>query len=204
VKSITLIHPASIRLLIDDTWEFAKDTLWKKFPFYEREVEAYKNYLREYYESIPPESFPEIASKYFIFFCVKILLIKIESETHFPHNSKFHSMEPIFLTNLNEDEFRKLLKETLREVLNENGKILDRDVPQILDVKQAAKFLRLEITTLYEKTSRKLIPHSKRGNKLYFNSSELKAWIEQGKVKTRDEIDVEATNYLLRKRRLGN
>ena len=112
-------------------------------------------------------------------------------------------MEPIFLTNLNKDEFKELLKETITQVLKENYKAVESYAPQILDVKQAAEFLHLEIATLYEKTSRKLIPHFKKGNKLYFNSGDLEMWIQQGKVKTVNEIDIEATNYLLKKRRHG-
>lgn len=83
-------------------------------------------------------------------------------------------MEPIFLTNLNKDEFKALMKETIMEVLSENYKAIESNVPQILDVKQVVHFLHLEITTLYEKTSRKLIPHFKKGNKLYFNLSNSK------------------------------
>ena len=109
-------------------------------------------------------------------------------------------MEPIFLSNLNKDEFKELLKETITQVLKENYKAIESYAPQILDVKQAAKFLHLEIATLYEKTSRKLIPHFKKGNKLYFNTSDLEMWIKQGKVKTANEIDIEATNYLLKKK----
>lgn len=199
MKTIILTHPASIRSLTDATWDFAANALWKRFPFYEREIEIYKNHIRKYYESIPPESFTESANMYFIAYCLKILLIKIIDQINSHHKPNLYAMEPIFLTNLNKDEFKELLKETITEVLNENYKAIESHVPQILDVKQAAEFLHLEITTLYEKTSRKLIPHFKKGNKLYFNLSELEAWIEQGKVKTTDEIGVEATNYLLRK-----
>ena len=197
MKSITMTHPASIRLLTDATWDFAVNTLWKRFPFYEKETERYKNHIRKYYEDIPPDSFPETANTYFLFFCLKILVVKIIDKINAHNKPNLNTMEPIFLTNLNKDEFKELLKETIMEVLNENYKALELHAPQILDVKQAAEFLHLEITTIYEKTSRKLIPHFKKGNKLYFNSGELEAWIQQGKVKTANEIGVEAIDYLL-------
>jgi excisionase family DNA binding protein len=203
MKTIILTHPASIRTLTDTTWDFTANTLWKRFPFYEGEIETYKSYIRKYYENIPPELFQETANTHFISYCLKILLIKIIDAIN-SHKSNLHTMEPIFLTNLNKDEFKELLKETITQVLNENYKAIELQAPKTLNVKQAAEFLHIEVATLYEKTSRKLIPHFKRGNKLYFNSSELEMWIKEGKVKTVDEIGIEATNYLLKKRRHGD
>jgi len=199
MKTIILTHPASIRSLTDATWDFTASTLWKRFPFYESEIESYKSHIRKYYENIPSELFHEKANTYFISYCLKILLIKI-IDTINSHKLNLTPMEPIFLTNLNKDEFTALLKETITQVLNDNHKAVELHAPQILNVKQAAEFLHLEVATLYEKTSRKLIPHFKKGNKLYFNSKELEMWIQQGKVKTVNEIGIEATNYLLKKR----
>jgi len=102
-----------------------------------------------------------------------------------------------FLTNLNEKEFKEFLREAIKEVLGENLSGLKNQFPEVLNVRQAAEFLKLKITTLYEKTSRKLIPHFKKGNKLYFHLSELQQWINQGKVKTHAEIESEAVTYLL-------
>ncbi len=102
-----------------------------------------------------------------------------------------------FLTNLDEKEFKAFLKEAIREVLQEELTKQTETSSHILDVRQAAKFLRLQLTTLYEKTSRKLIPHFKKGNKLYFNLSDLQKWIMEGKVKTTGEIDGEAVTYVL-------
>jgi hypothetical protein len=76
IKQVTLIHPESIRLLTNSTWDFARNTLWKRFPFYEDEIEMRKNHIRKYYENIPPELFTETANMYFISYCIKILLTK--------------------------------------------------------------------------------------------------------------------------------
>lgn len=102
-----------------------------------------------------------------------------------------------FLTNLDEQEFKEFLRDAIKEVLTEVLPTLKEEAAEILDVEQAAKFLRLKINTIYEKTSRKLIPHFKKGNKLYFHRSELQAWLTGGKVKTRDEIESEAATYTL-------
>ena len=103
-------------------------------------------------------------------------------------------MEKSFLVNFSETEFKALLKETLREIMQEVNP-LTQAVSDILDIKQAAHFLRLKVTTIYEKTSRKLIPHFKKGNKLYFNRTELKAWVIEGKVKSADEMQSEAATH---------
>jgi excisionase family DNA binding protein len=102
-----------------------------------------------------------------------------------------------FLTNLSEEEFKIFLREALTEIMGERNINLKPDTPDILDVKQAANYLRLQVSTLYEKTSQKIIPHFKKGNKLYFNLGELREWVKEGKVKTFNQIEGEAITYLL-------
>jgi len=105
-----------------------------------------------------------------------------------------------FLTNINEQEFREFLKDALKEILEGKLGALKEQQPEILDVQQAARLLKMKLTTLYEKTSRKLIPHFKKGNKLYFHLTELQQWIKKGKVKTCEEIACEAITFTLNKR----
>ena len=102
-----------------------------------------------------------------------------------------------FLTNISSEEFKEFLKDALKEILPEQLGAVKQQLPEILDIKQAGEYLKLKIATLYEKTSRKQIPHFKKGNKLYFYLSELQNWIKQGKVKTRDEIESEAVTFTL-------
>ena len=111
-----------------------------------------------------------------------------------------------FLTNLDEKEFKEFLREALREIVSENKNLFEQPAPEIMDMKQASEFLRLKITTLYEKTSEKTIPHFKKGNKLYFHRSELEAWVKEGKVKTYHEIESEAVTYTMHRdvKRLNN
>lgn len=102
-----------------------------------------------------------------------------------------------FLTNISEQEFKEFLKDALKEILSSEAGAVKQQLSEIMDVQQASEFLKLKVTTLYEKTSRKTIPHLKKGNKLYFHRSELEAWIKEGKVKTRDEIESEAITFTL-------
>lgn len=108
-------------------------------------------------------------------------------------------MQKSLMTNYSEDEFKTLLKQTLREIMAETKPAIQA-ISEILDVKQAAEFLRLKVTTIYEKTSRKLIPHFKKGNKLLFKRSELEAWVSEGKVKPSSETETEAATYVLNKK----
>jgi len=48
-----------------------------------------------------------------------------------------------FLTSLNEEEFKNFLKEALSEIIEEGLTQSKSNIPEILDVKQAADFLRL-------------------------------------------------------------
>lgn len=57
----------------------------------------------------------------------------------------------------------------------------------LIDIDQAASIVKLKRSTLYALTSRRKIPHYKRGGKLYFDSSELMDWLRKGR---RDVIDV--------------
>jgi excisionase family DNA binding protein len=110
-------------------------------------------------------------------------------------------MATSFLTNLNEEEFKNFLRQALTEIIGDRQISNETPLPDILDIKQASDYLHLKINTLYEKTSEKTIPHFKKGNKLYFRSSELKSWVERGKVKTREEIQGEAASYVLNKKK---
>jgi hypothetical protein len=109
-------------------------------------------------------------------------------------------MATSFLTNLSEEEFKDFLKQAISEALAGQNKPSDRNLPDILDVKQAAAYLKLKVCTLYEKTSLKQIPHFKKGNKLFFVQTELLKWVQDGKVSTQAELQGRAATYTLKKR----
>jgi excisionase family DNA binding protein len=106
-------------------------------------------------------------------------------------------MSTSFLSSFSEQEFKEFLKSAIKEVLHDELQKLKPALPDTLGLKEAAELLKFKITTLYEKTSRKLIPHFKKGNKLYFKRAELEEWIQKGKVKTQSEIEDKAVTYLL-------
>ena len=71
---------------------------------------------------------------------------------------------------------------------------------KILSVSDAAEFLGLSSPTIYTKVSKGEIPHSKKGNRLYFFQSELLEYLKQGKKKSFAEIAHAADDYLKSKK----
>jgi excisionase family DNA binding protein len=74
---------------------------------------------------------------------------------------------------------------------------------EVLNMVEASKYLELSVSHLYKLTSTGLIPHYKpNGKKLYFKRTELDAWLLRNRSVTKDEIEQEAANYLVRKGRV--
>ena len=114
------------------------------------------------------------------------------------HQYSYFTMNTSFISSFSEEEFKDFLKTAIREVLSEEfTQIRPASTNTPLGIKEVAILLGQEISTIYEKTSKKLIPHFKKGNKLYFDRDELWEWIRRGKVKTQSQIGGEAAAYLL-------
>lgn len=58
----------------------------------------------------------------------------------------------------------------------------------LLNIRQAAKFLDLAVATVYSKVCRKELPVNKKGKRIYFYRSELTEWIKKGRKQTLSEI----------------
>lgn len=84
------------------------------------------------------------------------------------------------------EELGELIRTKLIEVLNEGKE--DSPVPEILDLKQAAEFLKLKVQTIYGYTSNSQIPYIKKGKKLYFEKSKLEVWLKEGSKESITEI----------------
>ncbi|WP_294481726.1 helix-turn-helix domain-containing protein [uncultured Bacteroides sp.] len=68
----------------------------------------------------------------------------------------------------------------------------------VLSFDEASSFLNLSKSYLYKLTSGNLIPHYKpQGKMLYFEKSELEAWLRQNPVKTKAQIKQEAQSYIM-------
>lgn len=71
----------------------------------------------------------------------------------------------------------------------------------ILSFEEACAFLNFSKSYLYKLTSTCAIPHFKPSGKMvYFEREELEKWLRQNPVKTKDQIEMEASSYILKKR----
>ena len=74
---------------------------------------------------------------------------------------------------------------------------------KLLTIQEAGELIKLSVPTLYGYVSRKEIPFSKKGKRLYFSKQQLFDWIQEGRKKTKAELTAEASTYLLIKKKGG-
>jgi excisionase family DNA binding protein len=86
--------------------------------------------------------------------------------------------------------------QSLLEQAQENA--LENEKP--LDFESARRFLGVSCSTLYKMTFLKKIPFSKPGGKkVYFKKSDLIKWMNSNPVKSVEEIEDAAVNYMMNK-----
>ncbi|QEC78514.1 helix-turn-helix domain-containing protein [Mucilaginibacter ginsenosidivorax] len=88
------------------------------------------------------------------------------------------------------------------EALLKQHKADDQDEDEMLTVDQAATFLNLAVPTIYSKVSRREIPVSKPGKRLYFSKSELNEYKKSGHHQTISRMldDYQAIPKVLKRR----
>jgi excisionase family DNA binding protein len=100
-------------------------------------------------------------------------------------------MEKTIFTQLTETELKALLKASISESLRENQKDDKKDAHNLLSLKEAANYVHLAVQTLYGFTSQRTIPFIKTGKKLLFKKSDLDNWLNDGRKKTKKEIEAD-------------
>lgn len=96
-------------------------------------------------------------------------------------------------------------KELSIEERLDNIELLLRLNKPVLSLPETAIFCGLEDSYVYKLTHLKEIPHyNPRGKLLYFNREELIPWLLRNKIKTREEIEIEANNFILSQTSLRN
>lgn len=71
-KSKIKIHPAATEMLVNSSWEYAKKQLWQKYEFTEFEAELAKDFIREFYNSIPADQFTKRGLRRLSAFCKRV------------------------------------------------------------------------------------------------------------------------------------
>jgi excisionase family DNA binding protein len=68
-----------------------------------------------------------------------------------------------------------------------------------MDVKELSEYLKMSDSAIYKLTSTSQIPHYKSGKKLYFKKEDIDKWLETKRIKTIDELEEIAFDYLNKK-----
>ena len=104
-------------------------------------------------------------------------------------------MENLVFTQLSIPEVQQLFRKELENFFAE--KILNQkaDADEIGGIELAVEITGKAKLTIYSLCAGNLIPHSKRGKKLYFYRAELLAWLKAGKRKTHSELALDAENF---------
>jgi predicted DNA-binding transcriptional regulator AlpA len=98
-------------------------------------------------------------------------------------------MSEIIITTISKNEIKQLIEGAVQKAILKNQNLSDDQNTSFIDVNKAAEFLGIAKATLYGKCSKKLIPHLKKGKKLYFDQKELIGWLKSGKRKTINDIN---------------
>ncbi len=96
-------------------------------------------------------------------------------------------------------DLEQLIEESVDKAFAKNSNSFGKKALDMMNVEQASDFLNLAMATIYDKTSKNMIPHKKKGNKLYFIRAELEKWILEGDVKTDSQLEEMALDYVMRK-----
>ena len=89
------------------------------------------------------------------------------------------------------DELDQLIQSSVRKVLSEQSpksSTID-DFP--INIDEAAAFIKKPKATVYQLTSTRKIPFNKVGKQLLFFKKDLLAWLEEGRKKTKKQIEAE-------------
>jgi excisionase family DNA binding protein len=98
-------------------------------------------------------------------------------------------------------QFSDRLENIEKLLLQKSNPTTIPETDQLLTIQQAAELITLSVPTLYGLVSRKEIPVSKRGKRLYFSKFELTDWIKAGRKLTIAEIDKQAAQFISDKRK---
>lgn len=76
------------------------------------------------------------------------------------------------------EKLKPAMKQAMHEAVEELSENVKPRPPGPLTVQEAADYLSIPKSTLYQFTSKKQIPFHKRGKKLYFYQDDLDKWVK--------------------------
>ena len=98
-------------------------------------------------------------------------------------------MDNLLITQLSTDDIKTLFFESLKEFFRDGSMQKTADEKdEINGIELAVEITKLSKSTIYSLVSKRQIPHSKKGKRLYFSRTDLLEWIKNGKRKTKSEL----------------
>jgi excisionase family DNA binding protein len=110
-------------------------------------------------------------------------------------------MDQIIVTTT--EQLREILREELKQYHQSNA--LSPPSTEagrtIFNLDQVCEYVKISKQSIYKLTGKGLIPHSKRGKRLYFEKSQIDTWLLENRAGNISDIERKADEYLLTKRR---
>ncbi|MCB9341958.1 MAG: helix-turn-helix domain-containing protein [Lewinellaceae bacterium] len=106
---------------------------------------------------------------------------------------------------LTDQQARQFLREELAKFFSENPPATSpkETGKTAFNIDEFCDYTGLSKQTVYKKTGKGLIPHSKRGKRLYFDKLKVDAWLLENSVRPLSEIESTADRYLMGRKRKG-
>ena len=89
--------------------------------------------------------------------------------------------------SLSVEEYIQLNQEILSGISIKEGEA-PATTGDIMNVDEAAAYLKMAKQTVYCMVSKRLLPYFKRGKRVFFRKEELLSWLEKGRRYTKEEI----------------
>ncbi len=91
------------------------------------------------------------------------------------------------------------IENTLLDLKHSVTPRVEKEADNFITVKEAAAFLNLAVTTVYDLVYKSKISSYRRGKRLYFVKQELCEWIKSGRRQTIQETKADAASSLYQK-----
>lgn len=107
-------------------------------------------------------------------------------------------MQKELFISMSFEELRSLIADVVKKSLSENSEF-SLNYPsdsEVLGTEQVANMLQVSKSYLYKLIMGRELPFYKKGKKIFFLKSEIIEWIKTGRIKTRHEIEIEASTYI--------
>lgn len=99
---------------------------------------------------------------------------------------------------LTDQQARQILREELIRFFAENPPTTSpkETGKTVFNIDEFCQYTGLSKQTVYKKTGKGILPHSKRGKRLFFDKEKVDAWLLENSVKSLSEIEASADRYL--------